>query len=97
MAKPDAKKEAPVKPERLIYCGPSLPGGLLQQHTIFKGGIPGHLKDAIEKCPGIKALFVPPAKLAAVAAAIRSPGSLENLRYGEVLKLIKEGGLKRGV
>ncbi len=97
MAKADAKKEAPVKTERLIYCGPSLPGGLLQQHTIFKGGIPAYLNGAVEKCPGMKALFVPPAKLAAVAAAIHSPGTLENLRYREVEKFIQEGGLKRGV
>ncbi|MCM0759606.1 hypothetical protein M7775_13690 [Sporomusa sphaeroides DSM 2875] len=91
------KEQAPVKTERLIYCGPSLPGGLLQRHTIYKGGIPEHLKDVVEKCPGIKSLFVPPAKLQAVTTAIQSSGSLENLRYKEIQKFIQEGGLKRDV
>lgn len=91
------KPKAPAKPERFIYCGPSLPGGLLQQHTIYKGGVPGHLADIIGQCPAIKSLFIPPAKLAAVSEAIRSPGSLENLRYRDIQKFIQEGGMKRGV
>ncbi|SDD89670.1 hypothetical protein [Sporomusa acidovorans] len=90
-------EQAPVKPERFIYCGPSLPGGLLQQYTIYKGGIPVHLSDAIEKCPAIKALFVAPAKLQAVTAAIQSAGTLENLRYKEIQKFLQEGGLKRDI
>lgn len=93
-----AKKEAaPAKPERLIYCGPNLPGGLLQKHTIYKGGIPAHLADAIGKCPAIKSLFVPAAKLQQVTAAVQSAGSLENLRYREIHKFIQEGGLKHGI
>ncbi len=96
MVKPVPNKPAPVKPERYMYCGPSLPGGLLQQHTIYKEGIPEHLNAIVEKCPAIKALFVAPAKLQAVTAAIQSTGSLENLRYKEIQKFIQEGGLKRG-
>jgi hypothetical protein len=97
MAKPTPKEQAPVKPERLIYCGPSLPGGLLQQYAVYKGGIPGHLNEIISKCPGIKSLFVSPAKLQQVLLAINSPGSLESLRYKEILEFIQKGGLKRGV
>ena len=91
------KEETPAKPERLIYCGPSLPGGLLQRYTIYKGGISVHLNDVIEQCPAIKSLFVPYARLQVVNAAIQSTGSLENLRYREIQKFIQEGGLKRGV
>ncbi|HWR07753.1 hypothetical protein [Sporomusa sp.] len=96
MAKSVPNKQAPLKSERYIYCGPSLPGGLLQQHTIYKNGIPEHLSVAIEKCPAIKALFIAPAKLQVVTDAIQSAGSLENLRYKEIQKFIQEGGLKRG-
>ena len=95
MAKPIPK--APAKPERLIYCGPSLPGGLLQRHTIYKGGLPEHLKSVIEKCPSIKALFVPASKLASVNAAIGSPGTLENLQYREITEFVRKGGLKRDI
>lgn len=97
MAKTTTTKQTPAKTERLIYCGPSLPGGLLQQHTIYKGGIPEHLSDIIVKCPGIKSLFVPYVKLQQVTTAIQSPGSLENLRYREIQKFIQEGGLKHGI
>lgn len=91
------KEQAPVKTERFIYCGPSLPGGLLQKHTIYKGGIPVHLDDAIGKCPAIKSLFVPYARLQAVTVAVQSTGSLENLRYREIQKFIQEGGLRHGI
>ena len=94
MAKPT---KAPAKPERFIYCGPSLPGGLLQRYTIFKGGMPGHLNDVIGKCPAIKSMFVPPARLQAVTAAIQATGSLENLQYKEIQKFIWKGGLKHDV
>ena len=90
-------EKALAKPERFIYCGPSLPGGLLLQHTIFKGGIPEHIKPVIEKCPAVKSLLVAPAKLQGVNAAIKTQGSLENLRYKEILNFIQEGGLKDGV
>lgn len=95
MAKPIPK--APVKAERFIYCGPSLPGGLLQRYTIYKGGLPVHLQTVIEKCPSVKSLFVPVAKLAAVNAAITSPGTLENLQYREITEFVRKGGLKNGV
>lgn len=91
-----AKQEAtPGKPERLIYCGPNLPGGMLLQHTIFKGGIPAHIQEVIKKCPAVKSLLVSPARLQAVTNAIQTAGSLENLRYKEIVVFIQEGGLKR--
>jgi hypothetical protein len=96
MAKP-IPEQAPAKTERVIYCGPNLPGGLLQKHTIYKGGIPEHLNNAISKCPAIKSLFVSPAKLQAVTAAVQTTGSLENLRYQAIVKFIQEGGLKHGI
>lgn len=98
MAKTTKEEEkAPTKVERLIYCGPSLPGGLLRQYATYKGGMPEHVQPVIEKCPSIKSLFVRPADLAAAQAAIAVSGSLENLQYQAVIDFISKGGLTRGL
>ncbi|WP_312523534.1 hypothetical protein [Anaerospora sp.] len=92
-----SKQKAPAKAERLIYCGPNLPGGLLQRNVIFKGGISPHLKAVTSKCPEIKALFVKPEDLSRVNTALGQQGSLENLRYQAVMDFINKGGLQRGL
>jgi len=92
-----SKQKAPAKAERLIYCGPNLPGGLLQRNAIFKGGISPHLQAAISKCPEIRTLFVKPSDLSRVNTALGQPGSLENLCYQAVVNFITKGGLKRGL
>lgn len=89
------KQKAPQKPGRLIYCGPNLPGGLLQQHTIYKGGTPKHLDNVIEKCPAFKALFVEPARLTETMIDVNTPGTVKNLLYQEVKEFIAKGGLKQ--
>ncbi|MDD4599623.1 hypothetical protein SDC9_04141 [bioreactor metagenome] len=84
------KTVAPAKPERLIYCGPNIPGGILQRYAVYKGGLPAHLKDVFEKCPAIKLLFVPVVDLAKTEQVISTKGTPENTWYQEVLK----GGVK---
>ena len=61
--------KASEKAERLIYCGPSLPGGQLQQHALFKGGTPTHLSEVLAKCPAIGLLIVPVQELTATRLA----------------------------
>lgn len=78
--------------ERLIYCGPNLPGGALQRYTVFKGGFPVHLGDLFEKCPAIKNLFVPVRELAATEKAISTKGTPQNAFYQQVVKFIEKGG-----
>lgn len=62
--KPPIKTKATAKPQRLIYCGPNIPGGALQKYVVFKGGLPGHLVGLIDKCPAIKELLIPVPDLA---------------------------------
>jgi hypothetical protein len=84
-------KAAP-QPERLIYCGPNLPGGALQRYTVFKGGLPVHLSTLFDKCPAIKLLFVPVTDLARTEKAIATKGTPENALFNEVLQFISKGG-----
>ena len=80
------------KVERLIYCGPNLPGGKLTKYRVFKGGIPEYLNDVIAKCPEIKRLFVPVADLQKAEIAIVARGTPQQLAYEAVQKLISKGG-----
>ncbi len=82
-----------VKVERLIYCGPNLPGGKLTKYRVFKGGIPEYLNDVIAKCPEIKRLFVPVADLQKAEIAIVARGTPQQLAYEAVQKLISKGGV----
>lgn len=71
--RPVAKKE----PERLIYVGPNIPGGVLWTGQVFKGGYPPHLAELFERHPEVKELFVPVATLSEVQKKIRTAGSNE--------------------
>ena len=82
-----------VKVERLIYCGPNLPGGKLTKYRVFKGGIPEYLNDVIAKCPEIKRLFVPTADLQITENAISTKGTPQQLAYEAVQKIISKGGV----
>lgn len=85
-------KQAAPEPERLIYCGPNIPGGALQRYTVFKGGLPAHLGELFEKCPAIKQMFVPVADLARVDGAIGTKGTPEHSAYQAVLQFTAKGG-----
>ena len=55
---PDQVKSEPVKREQLIYIGPNVPGGMLQRYQVFRGGIPEHVKQIVEKCPAVKTVYL---------------------------------------
>lgn len=81
------------KEHRLIYCGPNIPGGVIQRYTVFKGGIPGHFNDLFKKCPAVKKLFVPVIELARVEQAINTKGTPQNAFYQQVVQFIEKGGV----
>ncbi|MDR7865161.1 MAG: hypothetical protein RIN56_00005, partial [Sporomusaceae bacterium] len=70
----------------------NIPGGALQQHTVFKGKLPAHLDRLIEKCPAIKALCVPVSSLAATQKDLAVTGSPAHIAYGQVLDYLRKGG-----
>jgi hypothetical protein len=89
---PENTEQTPViKPGQLIYCGPNLPRGILSRFTVYKGGIPKHLDQHIEKCPAIRRLFVAPEKLNSTIQNINKAGTPESVWAGEILAYIQRG------
>ena len=89
------KTEEPIilssKPTALIYCGPSLPRGILLQYTTYRGELPAFIQAEIGKCQAIGRLFVSPAKLDDTRRASAKAGTAENVWYREILKYIQGG------
>jgi hypothetical protein len=80
------------KPPPLVYCGPNLPRGILNQFTVYRGGLPKHLGRHLDACPAIRRLFVPPANIDETTKAIKSQGSAESVWFKQVLEY--QGGVK---
>jgi hypothetical protein len=88
-AKSEAASAEKAASGSVIYCGPSLRGGILNQFTVFKGGIPKHLSESIGKCSAIGKLIVPVEKFVEVEDAIRKQGTPENQYYREVTDYVR--------
>jgi len=88
------KKKAGASKQRLIYCGPNVTGGGLQQFMVFKGGYPEHLKRHLQACPAIQKLCVPISDFTKTRKDIITPGTAANQYYQEVLRYSAE--LKEG-
>lgn len=80
-----AIKQVSVRPQPIVYCGPSL-FNILPQFTVFNNGIPQHLKEHIEKCPAIQELIVPVSELQACRKSIEKQGSKENTMYSQIVE-----------
>lgn len=87
----EAQKAPEAKPVSLIYCGPSLPRGILNQFTVYRGGLPKHLDKHFEGCPALKRLFVPVGNLTQTMQAIQKQGSAESVWAAQVLEHFKGG------
>lgn len=71
---------------RKIYVGPSLPGGTLPQFTVFKGELPDHVVALMGKCPSLRPLIVPVAKLGQARKDVSTSGSLLNVYAMKIRK-----------
>lgn len=81
-------------PKRFVYCGPNLPGGMLQRYTVYKGGLPAHIEEIIKDCPEMKILMVEPAGLQKMRQDVETPGTAAQIAYSTVADFIKNGGVK---
>jgi hypothetical protein len=86
MAQKSNKKTVPAKRERLVYCGPNLPGGRLPAFTVFAGGIPGNVQAIIAECADVRGLIVPVDRLAVVRARVSDRTTAEAALYAAVRK-----------
>lgn len=64
------KKEAPAnEPGPVVYCGPALPG-VARQYTVYRGGFPGPLAEALADNPALSGLVLPLDRLPEARKAI---------------------------
>lgn len=75
----------------LIYCGPTLRNGELQQYAVFRGALPKHVIKHVESSPAVKELFVSTKDFVHVKAKVEIKGSRENLLYTKALEYAKGG------
>lgn len=61
--------------DSLIYVGRSLPGGRLQRYTVFKNGLPEHVKRLCAQYQPLRQLIVPSAQLRDAQAELLRTGS----------------------
>lgn len=66
------KSEQPAEAATVVYCGPTIPG-VAKQFTVFQGGLPAPLAEAIKKTPAMGELIIPPERL---------PNAMLQLREG---------------
>lgn len=80
-----------VKPEQLVYFGPTLPNGILGQFTTFKGGLPRHVENLVESVPVLKSLFVTPSQLNLSRVKLADSSSPEWASFQEVKAHFNKG------
>lgn len=86
-----AEKKKKVE-EAVIYIGPNLGRGRLLAYTVFRSGIPEHLKDLREQNPEMDTLMIPVSDLKHGIANIKRTGTAENLAF-QSLKEANTNGL----
>lgn len=72
----------------LIYLGPNLASGVLSGNTVFRGGLPSHIKELIVTQPEIADLIVPVENINETLARINRVGAAEYQAYN-ALKEVK--------
>ena len=80
------KKKAPaVTP--VVYVGPTLPGGVLQHLTVFRGnGYPAHVAEIVENSQAVRGLIVPVSQLADALKAVQTKGHILNTFAHELMR-----------
>lgn len=81
----------PEKIETLIYCGPTIRNGELQQYAVFMGKLPQHIEKLTKEEIAIKELLVPIKDLASVRSNIYKKGTREHLLFQKALGYARGG------
>lgn len=74
----------------VIYCGPTINNGELQQYSVFRGELPEHVKKYLEN-EAVNHLIVDVNRLASVKKNIMQRGTLDNQMYLKALEYAKGG------
>ncbi len=75
----------------VMYVGPTIVALGLKQNTIYRGleAMPPQLVNLVNVKPMLASLFVPTVKIAEAKKNIMTNGTIENLAFSEVIKMMK--------
>lgn len=73
-----------------IYIGPTVGRLGLHYGQIFRGALPGYMREAVKKCPPAGALIVPVEQAASARQECGRRGSYLHGRYTAVLAALSE-------
>ncbi|MDR7318914.1 hypothetical protein [Brevibacillus nitrificans] len=89
----DAAAAEKKQKNQLIYIGPSLPGGILAQNTVFRDGVPKHLDEIRKQQPQIDALIVPIAQFSEAQAQLQRKGTAEQQAFRVLSRKEQSNGI----
>lgn len=75
--------------EAVIYVGPPLMDGTLEQNSVFNNGIPSFLDEHLSRCPAIQTLMVPISRLSETQRKIEVQGSMENIMNAQISAYVR--------
>ncbi|MEH7122110.1 hypothetical protein V7127_02575 [Bacillus sp. JJ1773] len=84
-------KSVAEKTETLIYCGPTIKNGELQQYAVFQGVLPDQVKKHKEANVAVSELFVPVKAFSTFREQIKRKGSRESMFFERALEYAKGG------
>lgn len=76
----------------LIYCGPTINNGEIQQFAVFQGKLPEYVEKHAEAEVAVKELLVPVEELSKVKKQLYIKGTREHLLFEKALNYVKGGG-----
>lgn len=82
----EVKDEGAASTDSMVYIGPDLE--LVPQFSVFRNGIPEHLRAEILAKAILGELLVPVKELPAAQEALRTPGTKQYLLYKEAQKQV---------
>jgi hypothetical protein len=80
------KEYSKKKRDSIYYIGPTVKRGLLDNGSVFRGGLPKEVEKLKEKYPGIQPLFIPKDKYIEAVNKVRIQGTKFNILYENAKK-----------
>ncbi|CAM4111150.1 hypothetical protein [Mesobacillus thioparans] len=79
------KQQKTGQPQTLVYVGPTIKNGLLQQNSVYRGTLPEHIKKLVKEEGSLAELFIDVKELGEFNRKVNNQGSRENQLFKKAL------------